>query len=442
MRSNCNFIIYILLLALVGAEELTPDAFIEKVLAANLQIADTRLRFDELNARQSQLKSEWLPSLSYSLNSSQSKQGPRDVYVGSVPISQPATTYEYHSTSLSLTQQLFDYGNSLRKMKSVGYNRDVVRSEYVQNCRELITRAQEVFYRLAEAEEVGRLYEEELAEVKQQLRQVTDLVRKGVRPPVDRLRMEVRINEIQSAIKSQEAEINQWKYDLAYLMKTPVDTGYTLRLPGTEIDWLESETSGIIIGTNPVIDKIQSQVKIAETELAVLQWDRLPDVYLNVGYLRGSSLFDALYQNFERDWNLNYSLRLSFPLFQNQQTKLKETQKRIRIERLKLQLDDEKRRIEKEYQNLINQIRIDAERMQLLVKNIANQESIYRYEVERYNSGLTEYRAMTEAKKTVLKSKQTLIALKLRLLQNRDKLTVLAGKWDQAIVACLDKLPE
>ena len=442
-KSNLLFkSVYFLLLTITLAGELTPDAFIEKVLAANLQIADTRLQFDELNARRNQLKSGWLPSLSYSLNSSQSRQGPRDVFVGSVPISQPATTYEYHSTSLSLTQQLFDYGNSLRKMRSVGYNRDVIRSEYVQNCRDLIIRAQEVFYRLAEAEEIRRLYEEELTEVKQQLRQVTDLVRKGVRPPMDRLRMDVRLNEIKSGIKSQEMEINRWKYDLAYLMKTPVDTGYTLQLSGIKMDSWTGEVPGKIPETDPILSKIQNQVRMEETELAVLQWDRLPDVYLNVGYLRGSSLFDALYQNFERDWNLNYSLRLSFPLFQNHRTKLKETQKRIRIERLKLQLNDEKRRLEKEYQNLVNQIRIDTERMELLINNISNQESIYRYERERYNSGLTEYREMTEANKTVLQSKQALISLKLRLFQNQDKLKVLSGKWDRVIVAYLDKLPD
>jgi hypothetical protein len=161
---SCLFFLF----SIVTAKELPLEVYLQKVIQASYERVDLGLRSDEIDVQRRQLTAEYLPSLTYSLNSTQSEQGPRDVFVGSIPIRQPATSYEYHSTSLNLSQQLFDWGNSFRKKKKLSLEENALKADYLQQARVIAEQAISLYYQLSEATAVYELLKQELSDTRKQ----------------------------------------------------------------------------------------------------------------------------------------------------------------------------------------------------------------------------------------------------------------------------------
>jgi outer membrane protein TolC len=411
------------------AQELPLDVYLQKVLQAGYERVDFGLRSDEIAIQRSQLTAEYLPSLTYSLNSTQSEQGPRDVFVGSLPFHQPATSYEYHSTSLNLSQQVFDWGNSFRKKKKFNLEKAELKADYRQQARGIAEQAISLYYQLSEATAVYELLKQELSDTQKQQMHLNDLVDRGVKPPQDKLRIDITINEILSRISSQKMTIAKLRAEVSFLMNEPLDTAVTLIFPRYEVQAFEIDSSP----QSPAMQYLNRQLLVREAELSILKWDRLPDLYLNAGYSRGNEMFKSLYTNLNQDWNTYISFSLSFPLYRNNQQTLQEARKRIEIQRLTRKLEDEQKKFDKQNTILIEQIRALQKQIELQEANIKSYESIYAHERERYNSGLIEYRILKEAKNNLLQSRQSLISLKHRLLEYQEKLNLNSGLWDRVI---------
>lgn len=413
------------------AQSLTLDGYIKKVLVADISLKEARLQENEIAAKKKQLAAERLPSFSYSITGSQSQQGPRDVFVGSVPVAQPATSYEYYSTGLSLTHQLFDYGNSFRRIKSLNYNRDVLKSDYRVKARVLINNAASVFLDLMAAEEILRLYKEEIIDMRRLKVRLDDLIQKGVKPPVDKIRMEITLNEIDSKIRSQNNKINRLRSELSYFMHSEVNQELALVIDKNPTVEKLPKFSQMV----PALSFLTDQIRVNETDLDILKWDRFPDIYINSGYTRGNTFPGALYRDFDKDWNMYVSLSVSLPIFQNRKHALKETQKQIQINRLKEELVEKRRKVNKEVGLLTAEIQLNGEQIILQKKNVDNLRLIYDHELERYNTGLIEYHTINEARNAWLQSRQKLVSQKYIYLKNREKLNIFIGGWDNAIAS-------
>ncbi|MBC8185581.1 TolC family protein [candidate division KSB1 bacterium] len=425
----------IILCSALIAEEITLDVYLQKVIQASYERYEVGLQTDEIDAQKRQLIAGYFPALSYSLNLSQSEQGPRDVFVGSVPISQPATTYEYHSTALNLSQQFFDWGNSFRKKERLKLNKDAIESDFMLRARTLTEQALILYFQLVEANEILEILKQELSETQILQKHLKNLVERGVKPPMDKLQMDITLNEVMSKINSQEFRVAQYRAEVSFLINEPIDTAFTL-LPPAEFEQLIEFNPSI---PNPASNYLTDQIKINELELSILKWDRMPDVYFNAGYSRGNTFFKSLYTNFDKDWYMHFSLSLSLPLFKNRQYSLQETRKWIQILRLTQQLDIEKKKIDKQVYILLKQIQKDKEQIVLQEENIKNYENIFTHELDRYNSGLIDYRILKDAKNILLQSRQSQISLKYSSIGNKEKLKLLLGEWDEAILAIIEK---
>jgi outer membrane protein TolC len=223
--------------------------------------------------------------------------------------------------------------------------------------------------------------------------------------------------------------IAKLRAEISFLMNEPVDTAVTLIFPRYEVQAFEIDSSP----QSPAMQYLNRQIMVSEAELSILKWDRLPDLYFNAGYSRGNEMFRSLYTNFNQDWNTFISFSLSFPLYSNNQQSLQEARKRIEIQRLTRKLEDEQKKFDKQNAILIEQIRAHQKQIELQEANIKSYESIYAHELERYNSGLIEYQTLKEAKNSLIQSRQSLISLKHRLMENMEKLNLNLGAWDHVL---------
>lgn len=426
-----------MIISWISANEITLTEYLNKVIKTSYERVELGLQTNEIEAQKRQFMMDYLPSVSYSLNSSQSQQGPREVFVGSVPISQPATDYEYHSTSLNLSKQIFDWGNSFRKKKSLSLKENLTKTDYKYQTRLLIEQIIPFYFQLSEAIEIHEILKQELSDAQKQKTYLDELVNRGVKPPTDQIRLDVSVNELLSKINSQKMTILQLQAEMAFQMDEPLDTTLTpvSATPAFEENNINNKTNSVYWR----LDYLTKQIQLNETELSILKWDRLPDLYFSAGYSRGNTLFESLYTDFENDWNMNYSLSLSFPLFQNDKHHLQETQKRIQIQRLKRQLIDEKKKIDKHKTLLQQQIQSDQQHIKLKEENIRYYESIYTHELERYNSGLIEFQILKDTRNSLMQNKQSLIAIKHKLMINQEKLKLQMGERDIVFMPALPK---
>lgn len=429
-------ILLILLPIMISAKDITLNEYVKKVIHTSYERVELGLQTDEIEAQKRQFMMDYLPSVSYSLNSSQSQQGPREVFVGSVPISQPATDYEYHSTSLNLSKQIFDWGNSFRKKKSLSLKENLMKTDYKYQTRLLIEQIIPFYFQLSEAMEINKILKQELSDAQKQKTYLDELVNRGVKPPTDQIRMNVSVNELLTRINAQKMTILQLQAEMAFQMDESLDTTLT---PVSVTPVFEETNNNKANSVYWRLDYLTKQIQLNETELSILKWDRLPDLYFSAGYSRGNTLFESLYTDFENDWNMNYSLSLSFPLFQNDKHHLQETQKRIQIQRLKRQMIDEKKKIDKNKSLLQQQIQTDQQHIKLKEENIRHYESIYTHELERYNSGLIEFQILKDTRNSLMQNKQSLIAIKHKLMINQEKLKLQMGEMDIVFMPALPK---
>lgn len=430
-----NIAIFTIIFSIVSANEITLNEYVKKVIQVSYERVELGFQTDEIEAQKRQFMMDYLPSISYSLNSSQSQQGPREVFVGSVPISQPATDYEYHSTSINLSKQIFDWGNSFRKKKSLNLKKNLIKTDYQYQTRLLIEQIIPYYFQLSEAIKIHEILQQELSDAQKQKIYLDELVNRGVKPPTDKIRMDVSINELLSRISSQKMSILRYQAEMAFKMGEPLDTTLT---PVSNMPIFEENNIYNKVNSNYWrLDYLTKQIQLNETELSILKWDRLPDLYFSAGYSRGNTLFESLYTDFDKDWNMDYSLSLSFPLFQNDKHHLQETQKRIQIQRFKRQLIDEEKKIDKNNLLLQQQIKADQQQIKLKEENVKHYESIYTHDLERYNSGLIEFQILKDTRNSLMQNKQSLIVIKHKLMINQEKLKIQMGEWDDAFISPL-----
>lgn len=430
---NKILIYCIIIFSVAYTDELTFDMYMKKAISADINLDEAKFQYEELRSKNNQWFAEYIPSLSYGINSTRSKQGPREVFVGSIPFTQPATSYEYHSSSISLSHQIFDFGNSFRKKKILSLDAEKIKYDYLQKAHIHTEQAITIFFQLAKAEEILELYKENLKEIQHQQIYLNEAVENGVRSHIDKLRMEVTLNDVLSDINTQKIEISQQQADLLLIINEPFNTKYTLIVDkGTNPNTITE-----ISFSSPAIDYLSNLLEINKLELSIIKWDFFPDIYFNAGYSRGSSYFDALYSDFDKDWNIYYALNFSFPLLKNQKRNLEKAQKEIAVNRVKRQIDNENWKSNKQVTLLIKQIQIVVEQIELQKINVSNYNKIYNYELERFCSGLIDYNILKEAYNNYFYAKQSLISLEYKCLDNKEKLELMSGKWDDDLLKIL-----
>ncbi|MFQ6614494.1 MAG: TolC family protein [Fidelibacterota bacterium] len=420
-----------ILMPRLTAGDLTLELVLQKVVRASYERFDLELQTDEINARRRQLTADYLPSIASSLISTQSEQGPRDVFVGSIPFRQPATSYAYHSASLNLSQPIFDWGNTVRKRKKLQLEAGALKMDYLQKARRVADQAITIYFQLSEATEIHSLLRQELSDARRQQTHLNNLVEQGIKPVEDQLRNKIIINDILSRISSETARIAGLRAKLFFLMNTSEDTAVRLTVPNYENPDLVSGASL----PSPEAVYLTRKIRMNETELSILHWDRLPDVTFNAGYSRGNEMFKSLYTNFHQDWNTYFALNVSIPLFNTRQQRLRETRKRIEIQRLSRKLSDEQKDHVQEIARLKDQIRAVQKQFELQKESLKYYESIYAHELERYNTGLIEFQRLKTARSDVLQSRISLIKLKHQWLEKQEKLRLNSGEWDTLFTA-------
>lgn len=432
MRRLCLILILMLLPPLCAQEIISWQICIKRVLENHPDMEDAQLSIREIEVQKDLQYGKRLPSLSFSASSSRNEQGPRDVYLGAQPFRQPGSIFQYHSTSLSLSYLLFDWGNRSREKATLIKSKENNEAQLLARRRQLMIEAFTTYCELLKTNDLLDLYRQELESLKKRETLVKSLITTGLRPSVDGQRLQVQINNLNIQIATRESQAERYRHNLLIMMGAPKNYAFEpvpiVFQPSDSLNW-RAATSNILT-THPAIVQLQTQLEINQIEHSIQKWGMLPNLYFNTSYHRGDKRLGEVYGNLPNNWYTGVSLNLSFPLFRNNQDRIQLRLKEVQGLRLGAQLRSQREAILQELSQFETKYNADMAAYRLYQSSLSALEIVYSYEQDRYQSGTGELEQMMEAFRSLLGMRQSVINASYGLLITQFTLESIDGKWD------------
>lgn len=160
----------------------------------------------------------------------------------------------------------------------------------------------------------------------------------------------------------------------------------------------------------------------------------MPNISFNVDYSRGSSVFNDIYNDFNKNWNFRYSAQLSFSLFTQGENKLREWQVLKYIFTTENEIQQKKIEIELKYKYLSEALVANFSAYNNLIENVNKLKILNESNMELYTIGFKDYRDVLITKSSFYNTKMRLINFKHKLLNNRLEIDLINSKWDNKII--------
>ncbi|MBC8321324.1 MAG: TolC family protein [Bacteroidetes bacterium] len=389
----------------------------EQIMLDNLYIAE----------QNSQLMQEWIPALSFSANGFRAEQGIRSEYLGSQEFEQPAATYGYYTSSIHLSNKIFDWGNSLRKKNRINFVDNSLRQLNISEKRELVDYIQNLYLTLSKNIEMQLLFDTEMTDISLKVDFIQELVRKGLCAESDVLQAEIEMNNQLIKIQNQSIENKKIKQKLNAVIGNNIRDTISIVLPTAN---MENNLKIINVEKYPSVNHLLMQKQLLETDLNILKWDGMPDLYVSVNYSRRSSVFQDIYTTFDKNWTIGYSLSISLPLYNQGKNKLIRIQKTIEIKKLEFEIEKTISDKKIEYIALAESYKSQKFNLKLFESNIKKLEDVYNSEIKLYSMGSLSFRDIMQSRQKLSLAKQNIIATKYNLINIRCQIDLMTGSWD------------
>jgi len=434
-RILCSYLFQciVLLGTLYAQEVISWQDCIKRVLHNSPAIKQAQCDVREVQIEKNLSYGNYLPSLTFSASFSRNEQGPRQVWLGAASYKQPGDVYNYHYLSANLSYLLFDWGNSMRRYSYYTHSEQARKAALTATKRKVIIDTYKRYCQLLEARETLQLYEDEYENLKKQENIIANLVESGLRPEVDLNLIRVQCGNMDVKIETQKAMIHKYSSELAVLMGIeenqsfiPEPVSFSIE---REMDTLSIEEDQLLL-SSPEIAQLKYQREKEQKQLEIQKWDFLPDVYLNYAYHRSDQLLKEVYGHFKNNWYSYISLDFSFPLYRNNQNRLKYEQTVIHMQKLEESLREKRIAILNEVKKLIIDLEALNKNYIIYESNINYLKEIYNYESGKYQSGSGQFIDMFHALQSLISVKQTLINTKYGILRISFTLSTLRGEMD------------
>jgi len=224
--------------------------------------------------------------------------------------------------SLSLGDlTLFDGGARLRELRAAEAGADASRSGVAAEELRLVGEVTRRYYAALRSQQAIALEERLLQSARESLEATRQLLRVGVRSPVDVLGAEVKIAEAEQAVERARAERRQAELDLRQQMGMFGSEPLALTgSPPAVFDPAGLDADALVaraLDTSPRIDRVDAGLRAADQRLGAARAARWPTLSLGASVYRNQNFegYRGLYETSPRDQTLDVGFSLSFPLF-------------------------------------------------------------------------------------------------------------------------------
>ena len=407
-----------------GQEVYTLDDCIRLALENNRNLRVAQLQVSSAEADKKGSLAVILPRISASTGSFQ--QGSYTNLQFGIPVPES----EYHSGSISLSQNIFDGGNWWNQ---IALSKNIYQLS-VEN--ELATRISTVLG-------VKRAYYEhlkniELLEVARQQVELSEQQVERVRlqyeveavAKTDLLKQQVLLGEVQVQLLNQEAILENSIRVLANTMGINVNSKFDLSQADQKRSTLESQDElwKIVAERNQAIFSRRTQITASDIRVKIARAGYFPSISASLGYSGSSDKIDQLYSDVDKHWRQSLSLSISYPLFTGLQRSSQLQRAKIDAEIAREEFDRLTRDLRVQFGSYYRQWENIRRSIPIYTETKASAEEDLRLVQEMYNLGASTILDVLNAQLSLARANSSLVRASYDERILRSELNALASR--------------
>ncbi|MEE2876812.1 MAG: TolC family protein [Candidatus Neomarinimicrobiota bacterium] len=248
---------------------------------------------------------------------------------------------EYHSGSLSFSQNIFDGGNWWNQLALSKNSLDLAvhgeRSTRINSVL-LVKRA---YYQQLKNIELLEVIRRQVELSERQVERVRKQYELEAVSKSDLLKQEVLLGDARVQYIGQEATLHNSHQILANIMGIDVNSDFELSRPTEDessTPFQGNEIWNLIEAQNPLLVSKRMQLASQDIRVKIARAGYFPSLSMSIGYSGSSDKFDEVFSNEGNEWRKTINLSLSYPLFSGLQrsSQMQQAQIQARIQRQEL----------------------------------------------------------------------------------------------------------
>ncbi len=416
---------FLLVALLYGGETLPFDPYFEKAMRNHPEIISAKLDIDIQKLESKDAYFSYLPLPTLSINSQNSVQGARKVPLGGDIYYQEARSFTSHSAAVSMSYYLWKWGETHRMLSIRTLAEEQKRLNYISLYRKQLMAlvhdlidGQRKYYQ----KELGIQRLNSLAREKNILE---TKVERGNASAVTSWKMNAEIRLDSSRIKLLEDEYT----NLYESIVTQYGIEFSARDIIQDVNSFSYNTQkpGVV---SPEIREIEEKIKSAEIELKSIQWNKYPDIGVNVGYYRSGTQPLDVWSTWNENWNAGASLNISFRFIDLFSEKPKSEIKRLQIRQFQQQLNQYLKDQNQWYVQIKRDLESAKSNIMMLESNGELYNKIYDYEYKRFQQGLINFEDFNSVRREYTQNQVYLQDAYLHYLELLYEYYINIGKYD------------
>ena len=338
---------------------------------------------------------------------------------------------EYHSGSLSISQNIFDGGNWWNQLALSKNSLDLaLNSEQTTRINSLLA-VKRAFYQHLKNMELLEVIRRQVDLSERQVERVRQQYELEAVSKSDLLKQEVLLGDARVQYLSQEATLRNSRQNLANIMGIDMNSQFELFRPSDDESSAlpkENEIWQLVETYNPLLISKRIQVAAGDIRVKLAQAGYFPSLSMSVGYSGSSDKYDKVFSDMGNEWRRTINLSLSYPLFTGLQRSSQMQQARIQADIQRLELAQLTRNLRVQYENTFRLWQNMNESIPIFEGTKLAAEEDLKLAQERYTLGAATILDLLNSQLSVAQANSSLVRAKYDERILLAELDALAGK--------------
>ena len=251
-----------------------------------------------------------------------------------------AQVYDFHSTNLSLSQVLFDFGRTLDAIRAASASVEASAADVETTRQTVIFTTKQAYYGLLSSQRLLRVAEETVRQNQTHLEVAQARLEVGVAPRFDVTQAQVQVSNAQLNLVSAQNTVARGRETLRTAMGSTSPFAFTLvdALDRREVTISDEDLVLLAYTHRPELRSLRAQQKAALERASSLRKQYLPS-------LSGAAQYNWTGRGYPLQEGWNMGLTLSVPLFDDILTTAQVGEAQANLQGLTAQEDDLRQRV-------------------------------------------------------------------------------------------------
>jgi outer membrane protein len=313
---------------------LSLEECIEIALDNNSVLRNAERQVDYSNANVVSARSSFLPRVNSSFSSGKYIQGPRqvktDVPVGIDPetggylyeqqtIKQSSTNRNYNSASVSLSQNIWDFGRSSNALKSANASQEATVQSMLNTRQAVVLDVKDAYFQLLKAQELLQVYEEGVALAEEQVERVKTMMDIGLTSKAEVFTARVTLGGNKRQAIEQKNSVEMLRANLNTSLGIDPGTPIEIQQVSEEPTFLAYDFDQAVetaFANNPEIKSLDLSVKASLYNLRAAKARYMPSIGASASYQRSNDDLGRVYTTtLDEDYTVSMGVGMDLNIF-------------------------------------------------------------------------------------------------------------------------------